>query len=61
MADIGTVVIGSTGTGEAGAAAIAGERSNSAMAKRVYEIVKRNGIIDTTIPPVPRLVMGNHA
>ena len=46
---------------QAGAAAIADERSNSAMAKRVYEIVKRNGIVDTTIPPVPRLVMGNHA
>ena len=45
---------------QAGAAAAA-ERSNSAMAKRVYEIVKRNGIVDTTIPPVPRLVMGNHA
>ena len=43
------------------AGAAAAERSNSAMAKRVYEIVKRNGIVDKTIPPVPRLVMGNHA
>ena len=45
------------------ASALRAENSNRAMAKKVYQIVQRNNMVEdaATVPPVPRLVMGNHA